>query len=111
MEHFILKNSHYIEGNKIPWWSYAVKKGDANYEQRQDKSVDFFELDSDQNFQIEIFYQDCIKGITSKFGDVYTIVGDLNCVKTGHKYKVWGSSEDPSSWFEKNATLAGAPKR
>lgn len=35
---------------KVPWWSYKVKKGDNNYNQRSDTVNDFMDFDSDQNF-------------------------------------------------------------
>jgi hypothetical protein len=32
---------------KVPWWSYKVKQGDANYALRTDKINDYFDYDSD----------------------------------------------------------------
>ncbi len=42
-------------------WAYKVCKRDANYNERTDKANDFFEFDEDQNWQIEMFYQECIQ--------------------------------------------------
>lgn len=87
-----------------------MKKGDRNYNDRQDKTVDFFEFDSDQNYQIEQVFQECIKGLR-KFGEKFTIIGDQNCLSNGWQYEVWGTSDDASTWFERNITLSNAPKR
>lgn len=35
----------------------------------------------------------------------------MNCVQNGYKYAVWGTSKDPSTWWEQNTTLNGAPAR
>lgn len=35
----------------------------------------------------------------------------MNNVKSGYNYHVWGTSNDPSTWFEQNTTLQGAPAR
>lgn len=85
MEHFVWNYGSTVDANisalkKVPWWSYRVTKGDSNYDHRQDKSVDYFELDSDHNFQIESFFQECKKGLKRNIGDRFTIVGDQNCV-------------------------------
>ena len=32
-------------------------------------------------------------------------------MKNGSLYTVWGKSDDPSTWYEKNSTLSGAPER
>jgi hypothetical protein len=42
------------------------------------------------------------------FGHKIIIVGDQNMVKTGFKYEVWGTSSDPSTWFEKNTQYTRA---
>jgi hypothetical protein len=89
---------------KLPWWSYKVKKGDNNYEQRTDRKNDFFDFDSDQNFQIELHYKNCCDGF-KQFGDKHTIIGDQNRVQNGYIYQVWGTSSDPNTWFEQNATI------
>jgi hypothetical protein len=34
-----------------------VAKGDANYDMRQDKTLDWFFYDWDQNYEIELFYK------------------------------------------------------
>jgi hypothetical protein len=47
---------------KVPWWSYKVKQGDANYELRTDAVNSYMDFDSDQNFQIELHYQECCSG-------------------------------------------------
>ena len=116
MNHFMDKYFNKLMGyqkkvsKKVPWWSYKVKHGDANYALRTDKINDYFDFDSDQNFQIELHYQECCSGI-KLFGDKYIIVGDMNCIKTKYKYHVWGTSKDPSTWYEQNCTLEGAPTR
>ncbi|TNV84716.1 hypothetical protein FGO68_gene4511 [Halteria grandinella] len=114
--HFIWKYGDSVDESisiqqKVPWWSYFVKKGDSNYHQRQDKSVEFVEFDSDQNYQIEMFFQECKFGQKRKFGERFTIVGDQQLAKNGFLYQVWGASEDPSTWFEQNVTLKNAPQR
>ncbi|TNV85324.1 hypothetical protein FGO68_gene8464 [Halteria grandinella] len=116
MQHFIYRYGASVDQSiaklkKVPWWSYWVKSSDANFAKRQDKSVDFFEFDSDQNFQIEMFYKECCEGVNRQFGDRFTIVGDQLMKQTGHTYQVWGESKDPSTWVEQNVTLAGAPQR
>ncbi|TNV84461.1 hypothetical protein FGO68_gene12245 [Halteria grandinella] len=116
MEHFVWRYGDRVDSKvsalkKVPWWSYGVKKSDKNYEQRQDKSVDFFEFDSDQNFQIEMFYQECLQGLNNKFGDRYRIAGDQNLVQTGNIYEIWGMSQDPTTWFEQNMSFKNAPQR
>ena len=56
-------------------------------------------------------YQACCDG-QLKFGDEFTIVGDfLGKSKYNYNYNVWGTSEDPSTWFEQNKSIAGAPQR
>jgi hypothetical protein len=47
---------------KVPWWSYKVKQGDANYALRTDAANNYMDFDSDQNFQIELHYQECCSG-------------------------------------------------
>ena len=101
--------------NMIYKWSYSVKKGDDNYDLRTDTVNDYFDFDSDQNFQIELHYQECCSG-KKKFGDKHLIVGDMFGVqkigKNGkYKYHVWGTSEDSATWFEQNCTIKGAPVR
>jgi|LauGreDrversion4_2_1035121.scaffolds.fasta_scaffold107246_2 hypothetical protein len=38
-------------------WAYSVAKGDANYNMRQDLTIDWFFYDWDQNYEIELFYK------------------------------------------------------
>ena len=73
-------------------------------------TITWIDFDSDQNFQIELHYQECCSG-KKQFGDKHLIVGDMNCVKNGHKYNVWGTSQVSITWFEQNCTLVGAPAR
>ena len=77
---------------------------------RTDKLNDFMDLDSDQSWQIERHYEDCCKKI-KPFNTTHEIIGDMGQVKNGWKYAVWGSTSDPSSWFEQNVTLQGSPQR
>ncbi|CDW78777.1 poly adp-ribose polymerase member 14-like protein [Stylonychia lemnae] len=62
-------------------WYYKVYQNDANYVNRHDKVNDWFQLDDDQNEQIEYHYQDCCKKNT--FGTMKPIVGDQNRIKNG----------------------------
>ena len=117
MNHFMDKYFNKLMGDqqkvskkKVPWWSYKVKQGDANYALRTDKINDYFDFDSDQNFQIEQHYQECCSG-KKQFGDKYFIVGDMYGVKTSFKYHVWGTSKDPATWYEQNYSINGAPNR
>ena len=44
------------------WWAYKVSANDAkNYNDRQDKTLDYFFYDWDQNMYIEAFYQSLLK--------------------------------------------------
>ncbi|CDW85392.1 UNKNOWN [Stylonychia lemnae] len=84
-------------------WYYKVYKHDANYASRQDQINDWFELDNDQNVQVESHYQDCCN--KNSFGSEYYIVGDQNRIKNGFGYAVFGNSQDPSTWYEKNMQI------
>ena len=48
---------------------------------------------------------------TKKIGDEWVILGDQNKKKNGYIYVVWGTSQDSSTWYEKNISLEGAPTR
>jgi hypothetical protein len=116
LNHFMNKYFNKLMGRqaqvsrKVPWWSYKVKQGDSNYDQRTDTKNNYMDFDSDQNFQIELHYKECCSG-KKQFGDKHVIVGDMNCVKTGYLYHVWGTSSDCSTWREQNCTLVNAPAR
>lgn len=38
-------------------WAYSVAKRDANYNMRQDPTIEWFFYDWDQNYEIELFYK------------------------------------------------------
>ena len=59
-------------------WSYKVYPNDANYNQRIDTANDWFEYDSDQNFQIEMHYQKCLESGDYGIGNAFIVIGDLN---------------------------------
>ena len=114
--HFMSKYFNKLMGRqaqvskKVPWWSYKVKQGDDNYALRTDTINHYMDFDSDQNFQIELHYQECCSR-KKQFGDKYVIVGDMNCNKNGFKYHVWGTSPNSATWLEQNCTFNGAPLR
>jgi hypothetical protein len=53
MNHFMDKYFNKLMGDqqqvskKVPWWSYKVKQGGANYALRTDIINDYFDFDSD----------------------------------------------------------------
>jgi hypothetical protein len=53
MNHFMenyfnkLMGGQHEVSKKVPWWSYKVKQGDANFALRTDKINDYFDFDSD----------------------------------------------------------------
>ncbi len=55
--------------------------------------------------EIEAFYLKCCK-CEAKFGEKIIIEHKLPAEEGGKaiKYEVWGASEDPSTWWEKNIT-------
>ncbi|CDW73869.1 poly adp-ribose polymerase member 14-like protein [Stylonychia lemnae] len=81
-------------------WFYAVRPYDDNYNQRPNKNEDWFPLDPDQNRQIEGHYKECCS--KNVFSQKLEIIGDQDMQKNGFYYEVWGTSRDPSSWYEKN---------
>ena len=66
---------------QVAEWSYKVFPADKNYNQRDDKVNDFFKLDSNESWQIEMHYKDCNSG-KNNYGDIYTIAGDQGKVRT-----------------------------
>ncbi|CDW86806.1 poly adp-ribose polymerase member 14-like protein [Stylonychia lemnae] len=81
-------------------WFYAVRPSDANYYQRPNKNEDWFPLDPDQNRQVEGHYKSCCQ--KNLFGQKLEIVGDQDMQQNGFHYEVWGTSHNPSTWYEKN---------
>ena len=96
------------------WWAYEVDPNDSNYHTRNFPQLDCVFYDSDQNFQIEMHYSQCVSGV-QPFGKTQTITGDQNKKQNGFAYDAWGSSAraglHDTTWRQKNLTHSAHRER